>query len=191
MFGVYYFATGFVTFCAVLTLVTLGLQNTGRLTRIVSPEHLHDYGKLMFAFTFFWAYIAFSQYMLYWYANIPEETFWYLVRSQNGWGAVGLALVFFTWLAPFLGLMSRFAKRSRKLLGFWAVWIVLAQWINVYWVAMPVFSPDSVRFDLLDLTCAVGIGGLWLAGLALLAGDRSLVPLRDPRLADSLNFENA
>jgi len=191
MFGVYYFATGFVTFCAVLTLVTLALQSTGRLENIVSGEHLHDYGKLMFAFTFFWAYIAFSQYMLYWYANIPEETVWYLVRSQNGWGRVGVILIFFTWLAPFLGLISRFAKRSRKLLAVWAVWIVIAQWVNVYWLAMPVFSPDRVRLDLLDVTCFVGIGGVWLATLALLAGNRSLVPTQDPRLRDSLNFENA
>ena len=92
-----------MSFFAVLTLVTLGLQRTGRLTRIVSREHFHDYGKLMFAFTFFWGYIAFSQYMLYWYANIPEETAWYLLRSRNGWGEVGRATLFCTFALPFAG----------------------------------------------------------------------------------------
>jgi len=191
IFGVYFFAGGFVSFCALLTLATLLLQRSGRLEHIVSVEHYHDYGKLMFAFTFFWAYIAFSQYMLIWYANIPEETHWYLIRQQNGWGVVGLVTVFATWLAPFAGLMSRFAKRHKGMLAFWAAWIVVAQWINLYWVAMPVFSPERVVLDPLDLLCFVGIGGVWLATVARLASAASLVPVGDPRLDDSLTFENA
>ena len=190
MFGVYYWAGGFVTFFAVLTLATMGLQNTGRLTRIVSPEHFHDYGKAMFGFTFFWGYIAFSQYMLYWYANIPEETSWFLLRSQNGWGWVGLVTIFATWLLPFAGLMSRYAKRRRKMLAFWACWIIVAQWINLYWVVMPEFSETFV-FSPMDVTGFLGVGGIWLAGVVRLAMGNSLVPLRDPRLEDSLRFENA
>jgi len=190
MFGVYYWAGGFVTFFAVLTLATMGLQNTGRLTRIISPEHFHDYGKLMFAFTFFWGYIAFSQYMLYWYANIPEETSWYLHRSQHGWGVVGMVTLFATFLLPFMGLVSRYAKRNRKMLAFWAAWIVVAQWINLYWVIMPEFSEGFV-ISFMDLTCFVGVGGIWLAGIVRLAMGNSLVPTKDPRLEDSLHFENA
>jgi hypothetical protein len=191
IFGVFYFAGGFVCFFAVLTLMTMFLQRNGRLEHIVSSEHYHDYGKGMFAFSFFWAYIAFSQYMLYWYANIPEETAWFLTRSQAGWGRVGLALVFGAFALPFLGLVSRFAKRNRKLLAFWAVWILIFQWLNLYWVAMPVFDPQSVTFSLLDATCFLGIGGIWLAGVVRLAGRHSLVPKGDPRLQDSLEFENA
>ncbi len=190
MFGVYYWSGGFVTFFAVLTLVTMGLQNTGRLTRIVSPEHFHDYGKAMFAFTFFWGYIAFSQYMLYWYANIPEETHWFLTRSQNGWGKVGLVIILAAFLLPFCGLISRYAKRNRRMLAFWAFWIVAAQWLNLYWVVMPRFS-ESFVFGPMDVTCFLGIGGLWFATAARLAMSSSLVPLRDPRLGDSLKFENA
>ena len=191
IFGVYFFSTAFVTFFATLTLLTMGLQRSGRLERIVSAEHFHDYGKLMFAFTFFWAYIAFSQYMLYWYANVPEETIWFLVRSQNGWGKLGLVLVFGTFLLPFLGLISRYAKRNRKLLALWAIWILIMQWINIYWVTMPVFSPERVAFHVLDLSCFIGIGGIWLAGVTWLAAKHSLVPTGDPRLRDSLKFENA
>ncbi|MFH2051079.1 MAG: quinol:cytochrome C oxidoreductase [bacterium] len=190
IFGVYYWAGGFVAFFAVMTLVTMGLQNSGRLTRIVSPEHFHDYGKLMFAFTFFWGYIAFSQYMLYWYANIPEETSWYLHRSQNGWGKLGIVLIFVAFVLPFAGLISRFAKRQRKLLAFWAVWIIVAQWLNLYWVVMPQYS-ESFTFGPMDATCLIGLGGIWLAGVAWLAGGNSLVPLKDPRLEESLRFENA
>ena len=190
MFGVYYWAGGFVTFFAVMTLFSLGLQNTGRMRGIISPEHFHDYGKAMFAFTFFWGYIAFSQYMLYWYANIPEETHWFLVRSANGWGMVGIATIFVTFMLPFAGLISRYAKRSRKMLAFWAFWIIVAQWINLYWVVMPEFS-ESFVFSPMDVTAFLGIGGLWLAGITKLAMGNSLVPTGDPRLEDSLRFENA
>ncbi|MDY0109458.1 MAG: quinol:cytochrome C oxidoreductase [Candidatus Krumholzibacteria bacterium] len=191
IFGVYFFAGGFVAFYAALTLITMGLQRTGRLQRLVSAEHFHDYGKLMFAFTFFWAYIAFSQYMLYWYGNIPEETLWYLVRQSSGWGVIGLLLAGGAFLVPFLGLISRFAKRSRKLLAFWAAWILVMQWFNLYWVAMPVFSPDHVPLGLLDALCLLSVGGFWLAVIAKLGAAASLVPVNDPRLPESLGFENA
>jgi len=190
MFGVYYWSGGFVTFFAVLTLMTMGLQNSGRLEKIVSPEHFHDYGKLMFAFTFFWGYIAFSQFMLYWYANIPEEISWYLVRTRHGWDMIAYATLFATLLLPFLGLVSRYAKRRRKILAFWAFWIIAAQWLNLYWVVIPEFS-ETLTFNPMYVTGFVGIGGLWLAGIAKLAAGNSLVPTGDPRLEDSLRFENA
>jgi hypothetical protein len=191
IFGVYFFAGGFVTFYAVMTLGTMLLQRTGRLEKIISPEHFHDYGKLMFAFTFFWAYIAFSQYMLYWYGNIPEETAWYLIRQSGSWGQVGLVLAIGAFVLPFAGLVSRFAKRSRGLLAFWAVWLLAMQWANIYWVAMPVFNAEQVTFSLLDLAAFLGIGGLWLAVVVKLAGVGTLVPTGDPRLDESLAFENA
>ena len=191
IFGIYYFTGGFVTFYAMLTLMTMGLQKTGRLTRIVSTEHFHDYGKLMFAFTFFWAYIAFSQYLLYWYGNIPEETAWYLVRQSNSWGAIALVLCIGAFIVPFAGLISRFAKRRRGLLAFWAAWIIVMQFFNVYWVAMPVLSPGGLNLHLLDLLCVLAVGGIWLALVATIAGRANLVPVGDPRLEESLKFENA
>ena len=144
----------------------------------------------MFAFTFFWAYIAFSQYMLYWYANIPEETAWYLLRSRTAGAGWAWCILFVAFLLPFAGLISRFAKRNRKMLAFWAVWIIVAQWINLYWVVMPEFS-DHFVFSPMDLTCFLGVGGLWLAGVTRLAMGASLVPIEDPRLDESLRFENA
>jgi len=191
MFGPYYFAGGVVGFYAVLTLITFWLQGQGRLAKLINLEHLHDYGKLLFAFVFFWAYLAFSQYMLIWYANIPEETGWIIRRQSAGWGWLALVLLFGHFLLPFAGLISRYAKRNRKMLLFWAAWIFVMHWADIYWLAMPEFSPVGVPLHLLDLLCFVGLGGLYVAGLAWLAGGRSLVPTKDPRLADSIAFENA
>jgi hypothetical protein len=191
MFGPYYFAGGVVSFFAALTVLTLWLQGRGRLTTVIGVEHLHDYGKFLFAFVFFWAYLAFSQYMLIWYANIPEETAWLLRREQNGWGWVGLTLIFGHWLLPFAGLVSRFAKRNRAMLGFWAVWVLVMHYVDLYWIAMPELSPTDAMPSWLDLLCFVGVGGFYVAGLARFASGASLVPTKDPRLGDSLSFENA
>jgi hypothetical protein len=191
IFGVYFFAGGFVGFFALMTILTLALQRGGRLARVVTIEHYHDYGKLMFAFVFFWAYIAFSQYLLIWYSNIPEETVWFLQRQEHGWADVALVLLFGHFLLPFLGLISRYAKRHRALLGLWAVWIFAMHWCDLYWVVMPEFSPGGLPLAWLDLCCFLGIGGIYLAGLVRLAGSRSLVPSGDPRLEDALRFENA
>ncbi len=191
IFGPYYFAGSVVAFAAALTVITFWLQSRGRLTKVIHTEHLHDYGKLLFAFVFFWAYLAFSQYMLIWYANIPEETAWFLRRQQNGWGWVGLLLLFFNFIVPFLGLLARSVKRHRRGLYFWAVWLLVMHWVDLYWIVMPEFHPETPLPDLLDLLTFVGIGGLYVAGIALRASGHSLVPRRDPRLDDSLGFENA
>ena len=92
IFGVYFFAASFWTVHALIALIAILLQRGVGLQKIVTAEHYQDLGKLMFGFVVFWAYIAFSQYMLYWYGNIPEETVWFLVRQSNGWGQIGLLL---------------------------------------------------------------------------------------------------
>ena len=115
-----------------------------------------------------------------------------LLAALVGWFAlIGLILAIGAFVIPFAGLISRFAKRNRGLLAFWAIWICIMQWFNLYWVAMPVFSPDHVSLGLLDVLCFLAVGGLWLAVVVRLAASGSLVPVGDPRLADSLAFENA
>lgn len=190
MFGVYWFAGIVVSFFALMTLLTAGLQRSGRLERVVSIEHYNDYGRAMFAFTFFWAYIAFSQWMLIWYANIPEETGWFLRRQSHGWDLWGYALIAGHWLFPFAGLMSRFTKRRVPLMVFWAVWILIMHWVDLYWLIMPELSPEGIPFAPVDLTLMVGMAGVFVASLAVTAGDRPLICQRDPRLVESLNFEN-
>ena len=97
----------------------------------MTVEHYHDLGKLLFAFVIFWGYIAFSQYLLIWYGNIPEETGWYLVRQTGGWAACRWLLLFVHLLVPFFGLLSREVKRRKVVLGFWAVWLLAAHWLDL------------------------------------------------------------
>jgi hypothetical protein len=189
--GVYFFAGSVVGFVALISLLSMCLQHGGRLTRAITVEHYHDLSKLLFAFTFFWAYIAFSQYLLIWYANIPEETVWYLRRQQAPWGWLALVLLFGHFMLPFLGMISRAAKRRKAVLAFWSGWLLVMHWLDLYWLIMPRLSPQRFPFGLLDVLCFVGVGGLFVAGLAWVAGDRSLIPDKDPRLDESLAFENA
>jgi hypothetical protein len=190
IFGVYYFSGAVVGFLATIILLAALLQAAGRLNRSITIEHYHDLGKLLFAFVVFWGYIAFSQYMLIWYANIPEETTWYLVRQSGSWKWVSLLLLFGHLLIPFFGLLSRGVKRRKILLGFWAAWLLVAHWIDIYWLVMPSLEPGGAPLGPIDACCLLGIGGIYLAGLARTVGNRSLVPLADPRLEESLAFEN-
>ncbi len=190
MFGVYYFAGSLVGFFALLPLLVFGLQWSGRMRLAVTTEHYHDLGKLAFGFVVFWAYIAFSQFMLYWYANLPEETHWYMMRTRAGWLLPSVFLIVGHFVLPFLGMMSRSVKRNRILLAIASCWLLFVHWVDLYWLVMP--SVDSLRvpLHLMDLSCMVGIGGLYVAMLAVWLRGRSLVPVRDPRLAESLAFEN-
>ena len=190
IYGVYYFSGAVVGSLAMLILVTIMLQAAGRLKTSVTVEHYHDLGKLLFAFVVFWGYIAFSQYMLIWYANIPEETEWYLVRQTGAWHWVTVGLLFGHLLIPFFGMISREVKRRRMLLGFWAAWMLVWHWIDMYWLVMPSFDGTQPTFGLIDVCCLVGLDAIWGAGLLRLAANRPLVAAGDPRFEESLAFEN-
>lgn len=191
IFGVYYFAGSIVAGIAAITLAAAALQASGRLTMSVTTEHYHDLGKLLFGFVIFWGYIAFSQYMLIWYANIPEETVYYLARQTNGWAPVSLALLLGHLLIPFFGLLPRAAKRQKWPLAFWCVWLMVFHWIDMYWLVMPSLAPgEAPPLSLIDPLLLAGLGCLYLASAVRTTGDRALVPLSDPRLGESLAFEN-
>jgi hypothetical protein len=191
IFGVYFFSGAMVGALAAVPLVAMSLQWAGWLRSVVHVEHYHDLGKLLFAFVVFWGYIAFSQFLLIWYANIPEETVWYRQRLSGGWQWVAVALLFGHLIIPFLGLMSREVKRRKPLLAFWAVWMLAMHWIDLYWLVMPrVEGAASATGLLTDVCLLVGIVSLYLAGAVWTAGNRSLVPRKDPRLGESLAFEN-
>ena len=190
IFGIYYFSGAVLGSCALLVVAVALVQRGGRLRRAITAEHLHDLGKLIFAFTVFWAYIAFSQYLLIWYANIPEETVWYLRRQSGGWAAVSLTLLLGHFLVPFLLLLSRWAKRRRPVLVAVAAWVLVLHWVDIYWLVLPGASPQHAWPQLPDLACLVGVGGLFAAAAAYRLRRCALLPLRDPRLAESLRFEN-
>lgn len=190
MFGVYYFGGTLMSMFAIMSLIAMGLQRSGRLVHSVSQEHYHDLGKLLFAFVFFWGYIAFSQFMLIWYANVPEETEWYLHRMQGPWAYVSLLLLFGHFVIPFLGLISRHVKRNRKGLAFWAVYLLVMHWVDLYWLVMPSFDEHHTPFGLMDICCFIGLAGLLMATWAYLARRRPLIALKDPRMNEALAFEN-
>ena len=191
IFGVYYFSGAMVGVLAVLPLAALGLQQAGRLRGAITVEHYHDLGKLLFAFVVFWGYIAFSQFLLIWYGNIPEETQWYRRRLSDGWESLALVLLAGHLVIPFFGLLSRRAKRRAGILAFWSAWLLAMHWLDLYWLVMPaVEQPVSVLGAMIDVLLAVGMAALYLAAAARIAATRCLVPRRDPRLVESLVFEN-
>jgi hypothetical protein len=192
IFGVYFFAGCVLSFHSFLALLAIGLQRGGRLERAVTTDHLHDVGKMMFAFTVFWAYIAFSQYMLYWYANIPEETAWFLRRQQiPEWGAWGFFLIFGHFAVPFLFLLSRHVKRRRATLALGAAWMLVVQWCDLYYIVMPQLGDGRVfPFSLVDVTIFLAMGGVYLATTAFFLRRHPLLAVRDPRLPEALAFHN-
>ncbi len=198
MWPVYIFAGSFLSALAVITLTGLILQGGGRVTDEITIEHYHDLAKLMFSFVFFWGYIAFSQFMLIWYANIPEETFWYAWRinpidgAWTGWQTLSIVLLVGHLFIPFLGLMARTVRRNRTFLFGAAIYILAIHWIDHYWIIMPqLFDSHTYDFNpLVDVPCAVGMIGLYITMFCLVAGRRPLVPLQDPRLGEALNFKN-
>jgi hypothetical protein len=213
IFGVYYFAASCCGFGSVLILACFALRRAGRVTASITIEHYHDLGKFLFAFGIcFWAYIAFSQYMLIWYANLPEETMWLAARQLGGWKTLSILLAAGHFGLPFLFLISRYPKRFPRALIAAAVWMLLAHFVDVYWLVVPRvpheliqaagsyaelverFPAEGAEYDfhwrLGDLLCAAGMLGLAAAGWAAALRGASLVPARDPRLAESLAFEN-
>lgn len=188
MFGVYYFAGSVVAFYCALMLVVTWLKRTGHLANTVNAEHYHDMGKLLFGHNVFWAYIGFGQFLLIWYANIPEETHFFLQRA-GAWKAVSLSLPWVHFLFPFLFLMSYHVKR-RPLLVSAGVAVLLAMcYVDVYWLIQPNFHA-APRFGLSDVGSLLAIGGFYLFFLVNTLKQGSLFPSGDPRLKASLSYDN-
>jgi hypothetical protein len=197
IFGVYYFAASILALYAFLTLVTMSLQRAGVLKEAITPEHYHDLGKFIFGYTIFWAYIAFSQFILIWYANMPEETDFYMARMAGGWQWVSYALPVAHFFLPFLYLLSRRIKRTPKLLAVGAVWTLVMHCVDFYWLVLPNFgihgenhAAPHLAVSWLDFAALIGMSGAFLAVFAALLNRNKVVNLADPRLDESLAHEN-
>lgn len=187
MFGVYYFAMSFQVFFAVVILMVLFLHKKGLLTHTIRLPHLTDMSRLMFGFTVFYAYIAFSQFFLIYYANIPEETLWYYHRMEGNW-------TFFTWLLlagrfvlPFILLLPAAAKSNMKLVGIISGWLVVMHFIEVYWIVMPTLHHYGINVHWLDVTTFLAIGGVVMGLFFSKFSKNNMVPSNDPKLEASLN----
>lgn len=191
MFGVIFLTGGALSFMATLIVVCLWLRSAGYLVHSINEEHYHDLGKWLFALTVFWAYTSFSQYMLIWYGNLPEETVWFLHRTNGSWKGVAALLVVGHFILPFFGLMPRAVKRNRSALGLYAGWMLLMHFADLYWQAMPVFYKGGFGFHWITVAALAAIGGT--SALVFWWGfyERPLIPVGDPRLKQCLAFHNA
>jgi len=191
--GLYYFAGSFVAAIALLCIAAAAAHGTDTaFGRMLTPSHFHNLGKYLFAFVAFWAYIGFSQYMLIWVANLPEEIPWVQLRDPGPFRFVGVFLILFHFLVPFFALLSRDLKRNPRALAIAAVWVLLVHFVDLYWVIMPAAGggarPTSLGLHWTQLTSFVGIGGAAIAfGLWRLRGGYP-VPVGDPYLEDSLRY---
>ncbi len=190
IFGVYVLSGGVLAFYALLTVIALSLHRANELREAIHEEHYHDLGKWLFALTIFWGYIAFSQYMLIWYANLPEETIWYKHRFAGTWLWVSAALLAGRFLIPFNALLSRAAKRNLTWLGAMAAWIVAMHYLDIYWLVMPVFQPGGVAPNWMDAAALVGVCGTVAWAFWNKLKRHALVPVGDVRLGRALRFEN-
>lgn len=198
MWGVYFFAGAAFSSAPTVVLVLAALRRKGLMQGVVSEEHLHDLGKLMFGFTVFWAYIAFGQYFLIWYSNIPEETAWYAWRKNEAWSPLTVFLVLGHFAVPFYFLLWRALRRSFALLALFAGWAIFMHIVDIYWILRPAVYTSGLLGDEPGITTSllvdvVGVGGplLLFAGfLVRQIGAGPLAALRDPRLHEALEHRN-
>jgi hypothetical protein len=188
IYGVYVFAGSAVAIFAAVIVVALSLRQHGHLGNAVHVEHFHDLGKLLFGFTCFWAYAGFSQWMLIWYAAIPEELIYYHSRwDEGGWKTVSMLLILGHFAAPFFFLISRVPKRKLAMLGFGASWMLFIHVVDMYWFVMP-HAPGPFSPHWMDLACLLGVGGAFLAVVFFVMRKFPLIPVGDPRLSRSVHF---
>ena len=200
MFGVIFFANSFLAGIATTILVCLAMQKKGFL-KIVNVEHYHDLGKLLFAFTFFWGYVSFSQFMLIWYASLPETTYWFELRGAttvptapqagSGWQWMILVLLFGHLIVPFGFLLSRHVKRNLKLLSIAAVWMLLMVYLDLFWYIMPQFSSPAVTFGLPEIGAVLAIGGVVFAMFFSRFRQHAPVAHNDPRMHESAALDTS
>jgi hypothetical protein len=190
MFGVYIFAGAAGSSMALLVLVISTLQQAGYLKNVVTREHYYIMGKWMFAFSVFWGYIGFGQYMLIWYANIPEETQYYLTRNTESWWNLSMLLVVGRFFGPFAILLLQSIKKHPHQLRYVAAWILLMQMFDIYLVVLPALHGTGIHVSLWDFTAVIAIGATLAFVYLRIVGKTSLFPVRDPRLVESLKITN-
>ncbi len=175
-----------VSAMALMIAVAVLLAQSEPMSGILQPRHLHDLGKLLLAFVMLWAYFAFSQLLIIWAGNLPEEIPFYVKRLRGGWGALGVLILLFHFALPFFLLLSRDLKRSARLLPRLAIAVIFMRLVDLFWMTAPEFSPDAFRVHWMDVAAPAGIGGIWLAYFAWQLKGRPLLPLGDPELAEAI-----
>ena len=186
MYGVLYMVGQALAALALAILAVLAVSGFEPLRDFLGGRHRHDLGKMLFAFVMLWAYVSFSQYLIIWSGNLPEEIRWYLARFRGGWGWIGAAVLVLHFVVPFLLLLSRQANRDPRTLALAAGLLLFMRFVDVAWLLLPAFFPGAFRLTWMDLAAPLGLGGLWIAYYARNLAARPLLPVHDPGFEEAL-----
>lgn len=186
IYGFIYVAAWSLSALAFTIAVMAWLSKEAPMNRIVAPLHFHDHGKLLLAMVMLWAYFAFSQYLIIWSGNLPEEITWYLKRTRGAWGVIILFVIVLHFALPFLFLLSRTLKRDPHKLVLVALLILVMRVIDLFWMLKPAFTGGSFSLSWMDIVSPIALGGLWLAFFFWQLGKRSLIPINDPQFESVL-----
>ena len=186
IYGLIFVAAWTLSALAFTILVMSWLSAREPMKAVVQPRHFHDWGNLTLTLVMLWTYFAFSQYLLIWSGNLPEETTWYVARKHGGWGAIALTIVILQFAFPFLILLSRATKKNAQRLAMLAALILVMRIIDVIWLIEPTYSRGDFVFNWMDYVAPIAIGGLWLGTFAWQLQKRPLLPINDPQLEQAV-----
>ena len=185
IYGFLFVAGQLISSMSLMIAVVVLLARTEPFSAVLQRRHLHDLGKLLLAFVMLWAYFAFSQLLIIWSGNLPEEITFYLTRLNGGWGVVAVLVLIFHFFVPFFLLLPQSVKRSNKLLPRTALWLIFMRLVDLFWMTRPEFTSRAVP-SWLDLLLPIALGGLWLGFFAFNLKQYPLLPLGDPKLAEAI-----
>jgi hypothetical protein len=187
IFGLLIIAGQALSATALVILVAALLSRREPMAGVFQPRHFHDLGKVMLAFVMVWAYLAFSQLLIIWAGNLPQEIPFYLPRMQSSWRWIGVLLIVLHFALPFALLLSRELKRRARSLAALAGLVIVMRLIDLFWLVAPEFRRQGLRVDWFDPVTVIGICGVWLALFIRELKARPMLPLRDPHLIDALS----
>jgi len=185
IYGFIFVAGQAITAMSLMIIVVAALSGSEAYAGIIQKRHLHDLGKLLFAFNMLWAYFDFSQLLIIWSGNQPEEITFYRTRLYGGWGIVAVIVLLFSFALPFLVLLSRDVKRSASLISKVAIWMILMRLVDLFWMTRPEFSSSALP-TWLDIVVPIALIGLWVGFFAFHLKQQPLLPLGDPKLAEAI-----
>ena len=183
IFGVYTFV-GCIQNSVAVSIVSIFLLKKFNYLKSIREDHIHDMAKFLFGWSIFWGYIAVSQYLLIWYGNLPEETFYYIDRTKGSWNFISVLVPVLKFVLPFVLLLPRKVKRNLKYVSAVAFVVIISEFVNLSWMILPSFIPDYT-FALQDFGIFIGFLGAFLFGVARFYEKNSLTPLKDPYLHES------
>ncbi len=170
---------------SLMIAVVVLLSKTEPMAGLIQERHLHDLGKLLLAFVMLWAYFGFSQLLIIWSGNLPEEITFYRSRLYGGWGVVAVIVLVFHFFVPFFLLLSRDVKRNARLLPKIAIWLIAMRFVDLFWLTRPEFTANALP-NWLDLAAPLAVVGLWVFFFAFNLKQLPLLPLGDPKLEEAI-----